>query len=169
VFAETLVKGPKNPRQRQRALGKFWVGKEGLCRGLFIGHSAKKSNYDGVVSLDGVFAEGIYPRPSAKKIYFFSKKSLCRGPPPTTLGKEILQVFSKKALPRDIVKVIGKDQFFAKGPSQCPRQRKENLFFCFCFFEFRRGKHFIYIHIHISTITYILLLSPTIILILTHP
>jgi hypothetical protein len=123
---EALGKGPKalgkgfaEGGSRQRTLVKFLVGKDGLCRGPFIGHSAKplpRANM-GVVSRDGVFAEGLYLRPSAKKLsrIFFQKilcrglqrgsrqrPTLCRGSPLAALGKENDQIFFKKILCRGL-------------------------------------------------------------------
>ena len=125
---EALGKGPKalgkgfaEGGSRQRTLVKFLVGKDGLCRGPFIGHSAKplpRANM-GVVSRDGVFAEGLYLRPSAKKLRrIFSKKSL---PSASSSGPRQRKCpdFFKKTL--------------CRGPQGGPRQRRGHMWRCLGF------------------------------------
>jgi hypothetical protein len=65
--------------KRAFAEGPLSGTRQSLCRGP-NSPSAKKSNCDGAVSLDGVFAEGLYPWPSAKKLTkIFSKKFFAEG------------------------------------------------------------------------------------------
>ena len=75
----TLGKGFAEGGPRQRALGEFWVGEEGLCRGPFIGHSAKPLPRAGA-------ALGKEKQPSRRRCLEWS---LCRGPSPGALGKEL--------------------------------------------------------------------------------
>jgi len=63
--------------------GRLSGTRQSLCR-----PSAKKINHNGAVSRDGVFAEGLYLRPSAKKLSrFFFKKIFAEGYR-EALGKE---------------------------------------------------------------------------------
>ena len=70
---------------RQRAFGEFWVGEEGLCRGSLIGHSAKPLPRAGP-------ALGKEKQPSRRRRL---GRSLCRGPSPGALGKELFFFFWK--------------------------------------------------------------------------
>ena len=98
---KALGKGFAERCPRQRALGKKINGKEALCRGPFVGHSAKpfprangdtrqrKAAVNGAVPLTT-------PLPSAdsygtrqRYFLFFFSKTLCRVPRRRALGKTI--------------------------------------------------------------------------------
>jgi len=90
-----FAEGRPGPRQRPK------TPRQSLCRGPFIGHSAKplsrartalgkEKKPSGVGAVGGFFAEG---RPSANKFfYFFLKKPLPRASS-LALGKEIFRIF----------------------------------------------------------------------------
>ena len=121
---------PRNPRQRLcRGLPSaktprgIFRRQRGLCRGPFIGHSAKplprartalgkEKKPSGVGAVGGFFAEGrpsakkwfffnlfAEGRPSANKFFYFFLKNLCRGPPPWPSAKKFSGFF-KNSLPR---------------------------------------------------------------------
>jgi len=69
------------------AEGRLSGTRQSLCRGP-TWPSAKKSNYNGAVSRHGVFAEGLYHWPSAKKLSRFSFKKLFAEGYRETLGKD---------------------------------------------------------------------------------
>jgi len=100
------------------AEGRLSGTRQSLCRGP-TWPSAKKSNHNGAVFRDGVFAEGLYLRPSAKKLSrFFFKKFFARqrrGPPPAALGKENAQIFLKKFFANGYKEALGKDPVFVEG------------------------------------------------------
>jgi len=143
---EALGKGPKalgkgfaEGGSRQRTLGEFLDGKDGLCRGP-TWPSAKKSNHNSAVSRDGVFAEGLYLRPSAKKLsrIFFKKffaegyrivfaEGLLQRPSVKKMPRFFLK---KNSLPRATRRPLAKSvrrnfstNFFAEGYGEGPRQR----------------------------------------------
>ena len=102
---------PRNPWQRLcRGLPSaktprgIFRRRRGLCRGPFIGHSAKplpttlgkEKKPSGAGAVGGFFAEG---RPSANNFFYFFLKNLCRGPPPWPSAKKFSGFF-KNSLPR---------------------------------------------------------------------
>ena len=113
---------PRNPRQRLcRGLPSaktprgIFRRRRGLCRGPFIGHSAKplprartalgkEKKPSGAGAVGGFFAEG---RPSAKKWFLFFFKSLPRADP-----RQIkVFIFFFKSLPRASSMALGKEIF----------------------------------------------------------
>jgi hypothetical protein len=102
---KALGKGFAEGGSWQKTLGKFLDGKGGLCRGPFIGHSAKKSSRHGAGTVGGFFAEG---RPSAKIFFIFLKKRLPRVSP---RQRFFIFYFLKKPLLRASSLALGKVMF----------------------------------------------------------
>jgi hypothetical protein len=126
--------------------------RQSLCRGP-TRPSAKKSNHNGAVSRDGVFAEGLYHRPSAKKLSrIFFKKFFAEGYK-EALGKDCTQEFFCKFLCRGLWRrPSAKTQSLPRAMVKALGKETEN-FISNLFFTFHPHKHFIYIYI--STITYV--------------
>ena len=136
-WTRMLCRGPprqrtRNPRQRLcRGLPSaktprgIFRRRRGLCRGPFIGHSAKKRSHHApaplAVSLPRadprqrngfLFLNFLCRGPALGKEFFF--KSLPRASS-LALGKEIFRIFlKKKTLPRAIARALGKGFFFKK-------------------------------------------------------
>ena len=103
----------RNPRQRLcRGLPStktprgIFRRRRGLCRGPFIGHSAKPLPKAGAAlgkekqssrrrRLGRSLCRGPSPGALGKELFFFLKKNLCRGPPTMALGKEMCRIFPK--------------------------------------------------------------------------
>ena len=136
VFAEGRLRGPsaKNYSFFLKNLCRWpptlALGKEmcriflkNLCRGQWDGPRQR------IILLKKIFAEGFPAGPRQRNFNFF-KKSLCRGPPTMALGKEMLQNFSKKSLPRAIGRPSAKNySFFLKNLCQgLPRRPSAKKF-----------------------------------------
>ena len=115
----TLGKGFAEGGPRQRALGEFWVGEEGLCRGPFIGHSAKPLPRAGAAlgkekqpsqcrRLGRSLCRGPYLGALGKELFFFFEKSLRRASNHGPRQRNV-QNFSKKSLPRASPQALGKE------------------------------------------------------------
>ena len=154
-FPLTLGKGFTEGAPRQRALGEFWVGEEGLCRGLDR-HSAKKSSRHGAGAWDGVFAEGRLRGPSAKNYSFLFWKIFAEGLQSWPSAKKCCRnvIFFKKNLCRGQWDGPRQRTLLCRGPWSLPlaKRQKFNLFFCFLH---SINTSISYIYIYISTITYI--------------
>ena len=139
---------PRNPRQRlcrglpsAKTPRRIFRRRRGLCRGPFIGHSAKKRTRHApaplAVSLpraalgkEMVFFLICLPRADPRQINFFIFfKNLCRGPPPWPSVKKFSEFFLNKSLPRAIARALGKGFFFKKNCLLRAGPRQRNSFF----------------------------------------
>jgi len=95
VFAENSLSGTR----------------QSLCQRL-LWPSTKKSNNDDAVPLDASLLRAVY-EPST---------DLCRGSPPTAIGKEIMYIFFiKKIFTKGYSEILSKDPIFAEASTHGPQ------------------------------------------------